>query len=73
MTPVERQRRRRLKLSGGPTARLKREIQRALDDGLTPAEVAALIEAMLEKLRLRAATGRSGPWEVGSGNQCLKR
>src|SRR5688572_11436970 len=46
MTPAERQRKRRLRLSGGPAARLEREVRRALDAGLQPAEVAQLIAAI---------------------------
>jgi hypothetical protein len=42
MNPAERQRRRRLKLSGGPAARFEREIRRALDNGMPPAEMARL-------------------------------
>ena len=47
MTAVERQQRRRLKLAGGPAPRLKREVQRALDAGLPPAELAQTIAPIL--------------------------
>ncbi len=47
MTAVERQQRRRLKLAGGPAPRLKREVQRALEAGLLPAEAAQALAPIL--------------------------
>ncbi len=47
MTAAERQRRRRLKLAGGPTPRLTREVQRALEAGLPAAELRRLVETLL--------------------------
>jgi hypothetical protein len=55
MTAAERQRRRRLRLAGGPTARFEREVLRALSAGMTAIELVQRIEALAGGIPVPAA------------------